>query len=702
MALIAGDKRGLRMGLGAVLLSAAMVTAANDAQLDRAQAEYDAAFEHYSRVATEGGNVADALAEYRAARQRLDALKARPAQIDGAAPAETTDAPGEAAFRRGREAYNGTAGAVDKFAAAREFELAAQAGHAKAQYNLGRMLWSGDGIARDVATALHWMTLAAEAGEANAQFVLAQAYERGLGVAKDAGLARQWLQRAAAGGEPMAMRALGEPERTDRSTEPAANASPQPAQTGLDVIGASTYPQPVVSTDANATPDLGPVESAAELINRKRSLAADAIDKHMARFAGACFREKVNFGDSGIFREALSKGFIYEDATRTAVNMGITRDAAASTATIRDRGTGAVLTYVTYLPFSLLTTGPWGLDDTKKMTLWHEAVHVIERRLDEDKPDFSKHIAYRERNTAYIDHAFRALHELQITENLMRNRPEGQSNVEWQEAQQLNGWPKLDQLAARFRDLERGVATEEDLREKFQPGDIRVWPPELDQLQTRTGIDIRFDKILDHYATGACGDDMKAFALKVRQREQPLATTKLACGFSYSAPGNWQVTAAEGAVTLKREQLRRNAGACPWVAVIDAELSIVCDPSFAPASADAAQSKLQDEDASFKGWSWYNTSLFTDISNQGFRGTLMDTVRNFGAGGWGDGGYRPDSVGAQGHGFLYSAQGMVEIKYNISGSGCWDNSDKDYLEAQAAQALGEARKIVKGTMPHQP
>ncbi len=246
MALIAGDKRGLRMGLGAVLLSAAMVTAANDAQLDRAQAEYDAAFEHYSRIATEGGNVADALAEYRAARQRLDALKARPAQIDGAAPAETTDAPGEAAFRRGREAYNGTAGAVDKFAAAREFELAAQAGHAKAQYNLGRMLWSGDGIARDVATALHWMTLAAEAGEANAQFVLAQAYERGLGVAKDAGLARQWLQRAAAGGEPMAMRALGEPERTDRSTEPAANASPQPARTGLDVIGARHVSEVIV------------------------------------------------------------------------------------------------------------------------------------------------------------------------------------------------------------------------------------------------------------------------------------------------------------------------------------------------------------------------------------------------------------------------------------------------------------------------
>jgi hypothetical protein len=116
----------------------------------------------------------------------------------------------QAAYARGLAAYNGTAGSVDKASAAREFAVAANAGHARAQYNLGRMLWTGDGVPRDPRTALAWMQRAAKAGEANAQFVLAQIYESGNGVRKDPQQAHDWLQRAAAGGEPLAQRELGQ------------------------------------------------------------------------------------------------------------------------------------------------------------------------------------------------------------------------------------------------------------------------------------------------------------------------------------------------------------------------------------------------------------------------------------------------------------------------------------------------------------
>ena len=116
----------------------------------------------------------------------------------------------DAAYHRGLSAYKGSAGVVDKAAAAREFAVAANAGHARAQFNLARMLWTGEGVARDPRTALVWMQRAAEAGEANAQFVLAQVYETGNGVPRDPGVAQEWLQRAAAGGEPLAQRELGQ------------------------------------------------------------------------------------------------------------------------------------------------------------------------------------------------------------------------------------------------------------------------------------------------------------------------------------------------------------------------------------------------------------------------------------------------------------------------------------------------------------
>lgn len=187
-------------------------------ELERAQAEYDAAFARYTELVTEGGSgsVERAQADLQAALQRLQAAHSRsqtprpaaPASDAGSGPAPAAAA--EAAFQRGLAWYRGTDGPVDKPAAAREFGVAARAGHPRAQFNLGRMLWTGDGVPRDVPGGVQWMLKAAQAGQANAQFVIAQAYERGLGLPQDAALGLEWLQRSAAGGEPLAQQELGQ------------------------------------------------------------------------------------------------------------------------------------------------------------------------------------------------------------------------------------------------------------------------------------------------------------------------------------------------------------------------------------------------------------------------------------------------------------------------------------------------------------
>ena len=48
------------------------------------------------------------------------------------------------------------------------YELAAEQGHALAQYNLGGMYGSGLGVERDPVRAYMWMLLAAEGGDATA------------------------------------------------------------------------------------------------------------------------------------------------------------------------------------------------------------------------------------------------------------------------------------------------------------------------------------------------------------------------------------------------------------------------------------------------------------------------------------------------------------------------------------------------------
>ena len=84
------------------------------------------------------------------------------------------------------------------------FRLAAEQGHASAQYNLGVMYANGEGVPEDDAEAVRWYRMAAEQSHAGAQFNLGVMYAIGSGVLKDATLAHIWLNIAGANGSEIA------------------------------------------------------------------------------------------------------------------------------------------------------------------------------------------------------------------------------------------------------------------------------------------------------------------------------------------------------------------------------------------------------------------------------------------------------------------------------------------------------------------
>ena len=74
--------------------------------------------------------------------------------------------------------------------------LAADRGHAGAQFDLGRCYYDGEGVAKDVERAAMWLKKAAEQGHMKAQKYLSLCYTKGEGVEQDRGKAANWLIQA--------------------------------------------------------------------------------------------------------------------------------------------------------------------------------------------------------------------------------------------------------------------------------------------------------------------------------------------------------------------------------------------------------------------------------------------------------------------------------------------------------------------------
>ncbi len=86
--------------------------------------------------------------------------------------------------------------------------VAANAGHAAAQYELGVAYFDGRTVARDLKAAALWLERAATQGLAPAQYRLATLFEKGMGVTRDPSLAKLWYQRASERGNARAMHNL--------------------------------------------------------------------------------------------------------------------------------------------------------------------------------------------------------------------------------------------------------------------------------------------------------------------------------------------------------------------------------------------------------------------------------------------------------------------------------------------------------------
>jgi TPR repeat protein len=109
------------------------------------------------------------------------------------------------AFEKGQEAYL----AKDFAKAVRWYRLAAEQGHADAQFYLGVSYSGGEGVDQDHAEAVRWHRLAAEQGDAEAQFHLGLSYDFGEGVDQDHAEAVRWYRLAAEQGDAEAQFYLG-------------------------------------------------------------------------------------------------------------------------------------------------------------------------------------------------------------------------------------------------------------------------------------------------------------------------------------------------------------------------------------------------------------------------------------------------------------------------------------------------------------
>jgi TPR repeat protein len=80
------------------------------------------------------------------------------------------------------------------------FRLAADQGHADAQYNLGLMYYNGHGVPKNYPEAAKWFRVAADQGFAPAQNNLGSLFVMGQGVPRDNVLAHMWWDLSATQG----------------------------------------------------------------------------------------------------------------------------------------------------------------------------------------------------------------------------------------------------------------------------------------------------------------------------------------------------------------------------------------------------------------------------------------------------------------------------------------------------------------------
>ncbi len=144
-----------------------------------------------------GTTVAEAHQEVGAIQQRFDRLQQEKQGVRQQLDANER-ALGETYFDLGAMSLQEGVDHPRDLEKAREFFLsAAEANHAKAQYNLGIMYSQGLGGPQDFAEARKWSLMAAEQGLAEAQYLVGAMYVEGDGGPQDKAEGQKWLLKAA-------------------------------------------------------------------------------------------------------------------------------------------------------------------------------------------------------------------------------------------------------------------------------------------------------------------------------------------------------------------------------------------------------------------------------------------------------------------------------------------------------------------------
>ncbi|MCB1023773.1 MAG: hypothetical protein KDB79_05265, partial [Acidobacteria bacterium] len=166
--------------------------------------------------------------------------------------------------------------------------------------------------------------------------------------------------------------------------------------------------------------------------------------------------------------------------------------------------------------------------------------------------------------------------------------------------------------------------------------------------------------------------------------------------FGGTSSNIWDGTIGEVGFKLKRQSaVSKGTGECKWEATVNSQVWGTLDPFIGPRSQADITKKIQEFVAESKRWG--KTTTVKSFSIGEFKGQFANSsVRFRGGGASVDAGYRSSSISAEGRGWLMKDGKAIEVGYNVTGGGCWENSDRAFLERQAYAAQDEAKGIING------
>ncbi len=127
---------------------------------------------------------------------------------------------------------------------------------------------------------------------------------------------------------------------------------------------------------------------------------------------------------------------------------------------------------------------------------------------------------------------------------------------------------------------------------------------------------------------------------------------------------------------------------CPYQAVINAECWADINPSSSPRSLDEIYKTLQDDSHKLTSIEKIQIGILT-----GWFGESELTYNK----GYYDGGYVSSGISSYGRGWVINEEGdfAVRLIYNVGGYGCFNNTQKDFMETEGKAAKTEAQAIMK-------